>query len=64
MLDLDGLTVLDRPAVSRLLLPLAQRALLLREGRLARRDNASVLVVLQVLLGQSTRCVVGKSVHN
>ena len=64
MLHLDGLAVLDRPAVSRLLLPLTQGALLLRQSGLAGRYDTAILVVLQLLLRQATRRVVGKPVHD
>lgn len=64
MLDLGGLAVLDRPLVARLLLPLLQRTLALRQRRLARRHNLAVLVVLQVLLREATLRVVRRAVHD
>ena len=64
VLDLDRFTLLDRPLHARLFLPLPERALALRERRLLRRDDATVLVVLQILLRETARRVVRRAVHD
>lgn len=57
-------TILDRPLDARLLLPLLEETLALRRRALLRGDDATILVVLQVLLRQTTAGVVRSAVHH